>query len=38
VGCGGSLRTGTLQLTGTAANLGEPPMPQLVFALIAVLP
>jgi len=38
VGCGGNLRTGTLQLTGTAANLGEPPMPQLVFALIAVLP
>ncbi len=38
VGCGGSMRSGTLQLTGTAANLGEPPMPQLVFALIAVLP
>jgi hypothetical protein len=38
VGCGGSLRMGTLQLSGTAANLEEPPMPQLVFALIAVLP
>ena len=38
VGCGGDMRMGTLQLTGTAANLGEPPMPQLVFALIAVLP
>jgi hypothetical protein len=38
VGCGGNIRMGTLQLTGTAANLGEPPMPQLVFALIAVLP
>jgi hypothetical protein len=38
VGCGGSLRIGTLQLTGSAANLGEPPMPQLVLALIAVLP
>jgi hypothetical protein len=38
VGCGGNVRVGTLQLTGAAANLGEPPMPQLVFALIAVLP
>ena len=38
VGCGGNLRTGTLQLTGTAADIGAPPMPQLVFALIAVLP
>jgi hypothetical protein len=38
VGCGGSIRMGTLQLTGTAANLEQPPMPQLVFALIAVLP
>ena len=38
VGCGGSTRMGTLQLTGSAANLGEPPMPQLVLALIAVLP
>jgi hypothetical protein len=38
VGCGGNVRMGTLQLTGTAANLGEPPMPQLVFALISVLP
>lgn len=38
VGCGGSIRMGTLQLTGTAANIEEPPMPQLVFALLAVLP
>jgi hypothetical protein len=38
VGCGGNIRMGTLQLTGTAANLEQPPMPQLVFALIAVLP
>jgi hypothetical protein len=38
VGCGGNVRVGTLQLTGAAANLGEPPMPQLVLALIAVLP
>jgi hypothetical protein len=38
VGCGGNIRMGTLQLTGSAANLGEPPMPQLVLALIAVLP
>lgn len=38
VGCGGSMRMGTLQLTGTAANLGEPPLPQLVLALVAVLP
>jgi len=38
VGCGGSIRMGTLQLTGTAANLEQPPMPQLVFALVAVLP
>jgi hypothetical protein len=32
------MREGTLQLTGTAANLGEPPLPQLVLALVAVLP
>ncbi|MGA8892916.1 MAG: hypothetical protein WB493_15240 [Anaeromyxobacteraceae bacterium] len=38
VGCGGSMRMGTLQLTGTAANLAEPPLPQLVLALVAVLP
>ncbi len=38
VGCGGNMRMGTLQLTGTAADLSQPPMPQLVFALIAVLP
>ncbi|MEI7703352.1 MAG: hypothetical protein WCK73_01995 [Deltaproteobacteria bacterium] len=38
VGCGGSLREGVLQLSGTAANLAQPPMPQLFFALIAVLP
>lgn len=38
VGCGGSLRVGTLQLAGTAADIGAPPMPQLVLALLAVLP
>lgn len=38
VGCGGSLRQGTLQLTGTAANIENPPMPQLIFALLLVLP
>jgi hypothetical protein len=38
VGCGGMMRVGTLQLTGTAANLNAPAMPQLFFALIAVLP
>ena len=38
VGCGGSMRMGTLQLTGTAANLDQPTMPQLILALVAVLP
>jgi len=38
VGCGGMIRMGTLQLSGTAANLDQPAMPQLFFALIAVLP
>ena len=38
MGCGGSIRMGTLQLTGTAASIEDPPMPQLVFALLAVLP
>ncbi len=38
VGCGGSMRMGTLQLTGTAANLDQPTMPQLLLALVAVLP
>jgi hypothetical protein len=38
VGCGGSVRVGTLQLSGTAANLDQPPMPQLILALVAVLP
>jgi hypothetical protein len=38
VGCVGNVRTGTLQLTVTAANLAQPPMPQLVLALVAVLP
>ncbi len=38
MGCGGAIRMGTLQLTGTAASLEDPPMPQLVFALLAVLP
>jgi hypothetical protein len=38
VGCGGNLRQGVLQLTGTAANIESPPMPQMVLALIAVLP
>jgi hypothetical protein len=38
VGCGGTVLQGILQLSGTAANLAEPAMPQLFFALIAVLP
>jgi hypothetical protein len=38
VGCGGNVQMGTLQLSGTAANLDQPAMPQLFFALIAVLP
>lgn len=38
VGCGGAMRMGTLQLTGTAANLEQPTMPQLILALVAVLP
>jgi hypothetical protein len=38
VGCGGMLTNSTLQLTGEAANLQAPVMPQLVLGLIAVLP
>ncbi len=38
VGCGGAVVQGLLQLSGTAANLADPAMPQLFFALIAVLP
>jgi hypothetical protein len=38
VGCGGQLTNATLQLTGEAMNLATPVMPQLVLALIAVLP
>ncbi len=38
VGCGGMMREGVLQLSGTAANMNTPAMPQLFFALIAVLP
>ncbi len=38
VGCGGTINRGILQLSGTAQNLGNPAMPQLFFALIAVLP
>jgi len=38
VGCGGNIRQGILQLTGTAANIESPPMPQMVLALIAVMP
>jgi hypothetical protein len=38
VGCAGQVNIYTLQLTGDAANVESPPMPQLVLALIAVLP
>ena len=38
VGCGGALRQGTLQLVGEAANLETPTLPQLILALLAVLP
>jgi hypothetical protein len=38
VGCGGNLTVSTLQLTGAAANLESPTMPQMVLALIDVLP
>ncbi len=38
VGCGGNLRMGSLQLLGDAANLETPTLPQLILALIGVLP
>lgn len=38
VGCGGQVNRGILQFSGTAGNLDSPAMPQLFFALIAVLP
>ena len=38
VGCGGTLGMSTLELTGEAANIENPTLPQLVLALIDVLP
>jgi len=38
VGCGGNLTMSTLQLTGEAANIENPTMPQLILSLIDVLP
>ncbi len=38
MGCGMAVAVSTLQLTGEAANIAEPAMPQFVLSMIAILP